>query len=518
MKKLLFLAVCMMVVMISCKQKGQTAPADNNDSLAAAAVIDSIIEENDTTPLPMFLIGNDGKYMQMLYWANVEEPQRSEGDEDYFDVWHKSWELQEMFRRNAAQYTNMMAGNGIVKVKFIDEVLKDPDGNDASIGEIHGRVEIPSMCARFDFADPKTKAKKDDDTYGSDWGMVIVTDSYLKSRKRLEVKSCQGDGYEFPTLPADIVKQLETKYGMKVEISRKTYVIDNRYTVGAIEFKGEYKNAPKDKYDADQKFALALEVLIDGDKLYVLEQLGYYDPEYGGTWNADADGYIPNDIEAAFEGPKGLELCYSHGAPESFCVGMLFPRERQRVGDADASGMDKLIELEYECYHSMIDEDLPVWKKDIEEMKKLYLADDPHDHKYVTLTKWAHCYIDYDNEWIWLRDKDDKNGAFFIRKDGKLRLVDVENKYQSPSSCQNGNISYLMFSGSPGGPSMQHIIYAFQDGKQLWKLFALEVYGELDECTLNGKEISKEQGKAYLDKVPEGKEISAWFRDIPTDK
>ena len=49
MKKLMLVAICAMAVMISCKQKGQTAPADNSDSLAAAAVIDSIIEENDTT-------------------------------------------------------------------------------------------------------------------------------------------------------------------------------------------------------------------------------------------------------------------------------------------------------------------------------------------------------------------------------------------------------------------------------------------------------------------------------------
>ena len=501
MKKLIIVVICAMAVMISCKQKGQTAPADTTDSVTAA-VIDSIIEENDTTPLPMFLIGNDGKYMQMLYWTEIEEPQRSKDDEDYFEAWHKSWELQEMFRRNAAQYTNMMGGNGIVKVKFIDEVLKDPDGNTPSIGEIHGRVGIPSLCARFDYADAKPKAKKDDESYGSDWGMIIVTDSYLNTRKRLEVKSSLDDSYNYPKLPADIVKQLEDKYGMKAEKSHKTCIIGDRYTVGAIEFKGEYKNAPKDKYDAERKFALALEVLIDGDKLYVLEQLGHYDPEYGSVWNADADGYIPNEIEAAFEGPKGLELCYSHGAPESYCVGMLFPRE------------DKLIELEYECYHSMVDEDLPVWKKDFAEMQKLYLADDPHAHKYVELTKWSHCYIDYDNEWIWLRDKDDKNGAFFIRKDGKFTLIDVENKYQSPSSCQKDGISYLKFSGSPGGPAMQHIIYAFQNGKQLWKLFVLEIYGDVDECSLNGKEISKEEGKAYLDKIPEGKEINAWFRDI----
>ena len=57
MKRLMFVAICAMAVMVSCKNKGQTAPADSKDSLEA--VIDSIIEENDTTPLPMFLIGSD---------------------------------------------------------------------------------------------------------------------------------------------------------------------------------------------------------------------------------------------------------------------------------------------------------------------------------------------------------------------------------------------------------------------------------------------------------------------------
>ena len=42
----------------------------------------------------------------------------------------------------------------------------------------------------------------------------------------------------------------------------------------------------------------------------------------------------------------------------------------------------------------------------------------------------------------------------------------------------------------------------------------LEVEGEIDGCSLNGKEISKEQGRAYLDKIPEGKEITAYFSDI----
>ena len=485
----------LLVAMVSCKNKGQTAPDDEKDSLAA--VIDSIIEENDTTPLPMFLIGGDGKYMHMLYWANIEEPQRSEGDEDYFDAWHKSWELQEMFRRNAAQYTNRLLGDNIKKIKFVDEVLKDPDGNTPSIGEIHGREEIPALCARFDFVNPKDK-NPDEPT----WGVVICTDSYLNSRKQLKIEGVDVvDSY--PELSADIVKKMEKEYGMKAENSKKLGIINGRYIHGTIEFKGEYKNAPKDKYDADRKYALALELIIDSGKVYKLEQLGYYDPTYGSTWNADADGYIPNDIVAAFEGPKGLELCYVHGAPESFCVGMLYLRD------------GKLIEHQYEIFHALVDEETPVWKKDFAEMKKLFLADDPHSHKYVELTKWAHCFIDYDNDWYWLRDKDDKNGAFFIRdNNGKFKLIDVENAFQSPSRAQKDGISYLKFSGSPGGPSMQHIIYAYKNGKQLWKLFVLEVYGEISECALNGKTISVGEGKEYMDKIPEGQEITAYFRDI----
>jgi hypothetical protein len=495
MKKLMLFAICVMAVMISCKNKGQTAPADSQDSVTAA-VIDSIIEENDTTPLPMFLIGSDGKYKQMLYWTNIEEPQRSKDDEDYFDVWHKSWELQEMFRRNAGQYTNLLSEKGVLKVKFVDEVLKDPDGNTPSIGEIHGREGIPSLCARFDFVNPKDKDDND-----PDWGLVIATDSYLNSRKRLDVKLCQGDDYEYPKLPADIVKQLEKRYDMKALKSHQTCTIGDSCFMGAVEFKGEYKNAPKDKYDADRKSALAVEVLVDGGTLYVLEQIGYYDPEYGGAWNADADGYIPNTIEAAFEGPKGLELCYTHGAPESFCVGMLFPRE------------GKLIEMEYECYHSMVDEDIPVWKKDFAEMDRLYRADEFSD-SHVKFTKWAHCYIDYDNEWIWLRDADDKNGAFFLRKDGKISLVAIENPRLRPSSCQKDGLSYLKFAGSAGGPSWQQEIHVFKNGKRIEKFNVLEVEGEINECSLNGKTLSKEEGRAYLDKIPEGKEITAYFSDI----
>jgi hypothetical protein len=494
MKKLLLAAICVMAVMVSCKNKGQTAPADHKDSLKA--LIDSIIEENDTTPLPMFLIGEDGKYMQMLYWTDVEEPKKTEDNAEYFDDYHKRWELQEMFRRNASSYTNMIAGDKIIKLKYIDEVLKDPDGNKPSIGQIHGREGIPSLSARFSLVVPK---KADEDT---GWGSVIVTDSYLLSRRMLSVKSCAENGYEYKKLPDDIVKKLEKEYGMKATNSAKIAIIDNRYIHGTVEFEGEYKNAPKDPYDADRKSALALELLVDSGKIYKLEKLGYYSPEYGSSWNADADGYIPNGIVAAFEGPKGLELCYTHGAPESYCVGMIYLRD------------GKLIEHEYEMYQTLVDEEIPVWKSEIAEMQKLYVADDPHERQDVKFAKYAHCYLDYENEWIWLRDKDDADGAFFLKKNGQYKLIAVETSKLKPSKAMKGDVSYLRLSGSAGGPSIYTEIYAIKNGMRIGYFTALSVAGEIQECSLNDRTISAEAGKAYLANLPKFEEVPANFHDI----
>ena len=146
-------------------------------------------------------------------------------------------------------------------------------------------------------------------------------------------------------------------------------------------------------------------------------------------------------------------------------------------------------------------------------MDKMYHAHEQSD-KYVKLTKWSHCYIDGDNEWIWLTDKDEKNGAFFIRKDGKFRLVSVKNKSLQPSTCSKDGYSYLKMEGTAGGPSWQTVVYAFKDGKQVWEFFCLEVYGEIDECMLNKKQMSKEEGRIFKDKIPEGEKINAYFRDI----
>lgn len=495
MKKLVIVAVCAIAVMVSCKNKGKTEAAPLDDSITA--VIDSIIEETDTTPMPMFLMGVDGQYAQMLYWTtDLEEPQKTKDNEDWFDRQHQSWALQDMFRRNISDYTNMLVDDKVVKIKFVDEVLKDPDGNTPSVGERHGRVGIPSLCARFDFADAKAKKK-------GEWGTVIVTDAYLNSRKLLPIVYTQSEWNKPKPLPAAVVKQLEQKYGMKTERMEHIATIGNRYTWGSLQFKGAYANAPKDPYDKDRKSALALDVIIDGDKVYVNEVLGYYDDQYDATWNADDDGqYVGCGLMAAFEGPKGLELCYRRDAPESSAVGMFYLRGEQ------------LVQLTYETYHNMIDEQKPVWKRDIAQMQKLFVAADPHEYKNVELTKWAYTYVDYSNDWLWLRDRKDEYGAFFIRNDdGTFRLVAVETPKLKPSRMQKNDTYYLCISGSAGGPATYSEIYAFKGGRQIERFTALFVYGEIDDCSLNGTTISKDEGQAYIDNLPEAQEMTAYFTD-----
>jgi hypothetical protein len=177
----------------------------------------------------------------------------------------------------------------------------------------------------------------------------------------------------------------------------------------------------------------------------------------------------------------------------------------------------RLIEYEYECFHSLVDEELPVWNSDIAEMRKLYAADDMGD-KDVELVKWAHCFIDYDNEWIWMRDKDDQNGAFFILTDGKFQLIAIENRNYRPSRAENAGTYYLILGGPAGGPAWVQEIIAFKGGKQVAKFNCLQVEGEIDECSLNGRNLSKTEGQAWLDRVPEGKEITAFFKDVVDKK
>ena len=454
-------------------------------------------KKDGTTTPPMFLLANSNGMMQMVYWTDLDEPQLDEDYSEYYDEVHQAWELQEQFRHNASKYTKLIVdGTKTLDVKYVDETFLNPDGEKIFPGELHGNPQIPSAGAWFAL---QGDAKMNIDEVS---GIVVVTDSYLASHKPLNIQSATMD--EEVPLPPAVIKKMEEKYGMKAELSKKTYIIGDRYTYGVMQFEGEYKNSARKKHNPNEMSALALEIIIDGDKIYSYPVEGWYDPEFGCTWNADDGGeYYPSNIAAAFEGPQGVELCFLHWAPESATTGIL------------TLNNGKLDRQEYAVYHSLIDEQIPVWKKDIEEMKKLYIAEDPGENENVNLTKWAHVFIDYMGEQIWISDEAEENGAFFSREGDKFELIGTVRGNFKPSfpKSRDGNC-YLVISGPAGGPSYYTEIFKFSNGKVIERFNGLEVYGELDGCALNGKEISVEQGKAYMQAVPEAEEPFIYWNEI----
>lgn len=452
---------------------------------------------DDTTPPPMFVMGSSNNDLkQMVYWAEREEPKADEDNAEYFDEIHQQWAIQDLFRRNADQYTKLIVdGVKTVDVKYVDELWLNPDGEPMYLGELHGRPEIPSPGARFALADASSLPEES-------VGIVVVTDSYLASHRPLEIRHATEADEAVP-LPPSVIKQMEEKYGMRVHSSVMSYIIGDRYTYGVLQFEGAYPH-PKKIIDPEYSAALALEIITDGDIIYSYPVEGYYFPDEGPIWHADDGGeYFPGHIAAAFDGPQGPEFYFVHWAPESATIGNFLIRD----GQLDCQ--------EYTVYHSLIDEESPVWKKDIEEMKRLYVAEDPHENENVKLTKWAHVYLDYEGDQIWISDEAEENGAFFTLLNGELKLIGTTRYNLSPSFPQskNGN-NYLMLSGPAGGPAYYYEIYTLRNGQVVEKFNALTVYDEIDGCSLNGEEISADKAKAYLDAIPEATEHYVGWHEI----
>ena len=176
---------------------------------------------------PMFLLGNYEGLMQMVYWSEPEEPQYDEEYAEFYDREHQGWELQETFRRNAAKYTKLIVEDTKTQdLKFVKEIWLNPDGEKMYLGELHGRPQIPSPGALFSLDGGLIEPDNDVP------GVIAVTDSYLASHKPMAIKPAAED--EILPLPANVIKAMEAKYGMKVERSAMTSIIGDRYTYGVL--------------------------------------------------------------------------------------------------------------------------------------------------------------------------------------------------------------------------------------------------------------------------------------------
>ena len=473
-KRHILLAICLMAAVLTCKGQG-------------------------TDSKPMFVYYLSPSYMQMVYWTDIDKPDRQEYATndmlEYYGSAVSSWALQNSFREHASEYTKFLMPDGTMKdVRYIGETLTDPDGKMMSYGELHGRESIPSPGLKYAFVQQPSAAEQE-----NMWGMfIVVTDDYLKTHRCINMSRLE---VETP-LPQHVIRQLEAKYRMKCERSEMGYK-GTRLSYGVMQFKGPYKMV--EEYGSQHHTALALEVFIDGDRIYSLPVEGYYDVQDGPTWNVDDDGeYRPSSV-MAFEGADGVDFCYMHGAPESITVGMMHLRN------------GKVIEEEYCGYHSLVDEQAPLWLADVAQMQQLYNDAGPHDNRRHQLNKYCYQWIDDDGtEEIWMRTLDDKHGALFTRHDGQLQLVGCEDEQRKLSLRQSRDgVGYAVISGPLGGQAYTLTeVFEIKNSQVIHRFTLLEQYGDTYECTYDGNTISNEEGERYLRSLPPVTELNMYFEEV----
>ena len=468
MKKLIFLAAATAIVALTACGNKTKGDVEGLDTIGIDSVGNPIVVDNSAPPAFLYYYSPDNMCVQ--YWM-LAEPTPS--DDEWYQSSLSAWKLQERIHQNAEKYTKLFMGDEVFDVKFVAEQLKNPDGGDLPTGIIHNKYNQGAGLT-YAFKDPKDKRLKNEDLQGL---FVLVTDEYLETHKPMTIKPYSLSDNEAP-FQDDILKKMEAKYNLKVQTSSKVFQIGNRYDYGVIQFK------PK-----GQK-VLALDVIVDTkeNKIYIREDEGdCSEGEFGSVWNVDDDGeYYPSNLLMAFDGPLGLEICFSRGAPESLTWGVMHLKG------------EELVRQDYECAYVYVDEGIPFWKKDLAECVKLYNADDP-ENKHNELCKWF--YIDIDNDdqdEVWLCDKEEKNHAFFSKKDDTFKLLCTVDQRLSVKIYNNR----ISVSGPAGGPAWYYADYILKNSKIEHVFTMTEVYGEPSDCYLDEKEISIEEGQRYKESLP----------------
>lgn len=325
MKKLsLYGMVFLAAALTACA--GNTTPrGGENDSDSVMAAKDSMPEGSEleaverlaglqTTmaPVPLYTRSSEesgGEIVQVVYWTTLE---KSTDDDD--PERHESWAVQEALRTQVQHYTKVLGLDGkFYGVKYVGEA-KSPDNSYGSLAS----MQHPQMGLKFKIDDPAAFVRASGDTYmnGLHW---LLSDAYLNNREMLKVKSFDWD--ERKPLPANLVKKMEEKYGMKAQRTGLTTRIGEDYLTGFIQF------APKGKK------CLAVEVLACGDEVWSYsDEAQYFEDENLFTWHVDDEGeYYANSYDAAFIGPDGIELLYTHWAAESAEFGWITIKGDQLV-------------------------------------------------------------------------------------------------------------------------------------------------------------------------------------------
>lgn len=286
------------------------------DSDSVVALTDSVPEnfefeaiealaglQTELPPVPLYVRnGMDGgeEIVQVVYWITPDSLAAKE-DAAYVD----SWTVQQRLIAQKEHYTKMIGPDDkFYDVTYLGEA-KSPENEYGSLAS----TQHPQKGLKFKINDKKafTKAAKDDYLNSLYW---LIPDAYLSHREMLKVKSFPWD--QRKSLPADVVKAMEKKYGVQAERSQMTAQVGEDYVAGFIQFK------PKGEV------VLAVEVLICGDQVWSYSDEGRTDSDDISVWHVDDGGeYFGNNYDAAFIGPDGIELLYTHHAPESADFGWM---------------------------------------------------------------------------------------------------------------------------------------------------------------------------------------------------
>ena len=58
-------------------------------------------------------------------------------------------------------------------------------------------------------------------------------------------------------------------------------------------------------------------------------------------------------------------------------------------------------------------------------------------------------------------------------------------------------------------------MWVFEDERKKEEFTALEIYGEVSEGTINGREASQEAVKERFDRLPQGEPLRGYFENVP---
>ena len=141
-------------------------------------------------------------------------------------------------------------------------------------------------------------------------------------------------------------------------------------------------------------------------------------------------------------------------------------------------------------------------------MQELY-EDSDDDHGWKPLCKWQ--YVDLDGDGInevWMRDKAEEYGAFFICDGDYIDVIGVEtDRFQAYTREQKDGKGYFCKGGPAGGPSYYTETVTVKGSRVTDRFNLLEVYGEVDGASLNGEEIDAAKARAYQESLPESTEL-----------